>query len=82
MSVAAESVLEQALALTVAERAKVASELLASLDGDEFDEDEVDRLWSIETQRRTAMLEAGEARTFSRDEVRDGLDALRAQRSA
>jgi hypothetical protein len=47
---AAESLLEQAVLLPVEERALLASGLLASLDADDIDESEVERLWSVETQ--------------------------------
>jgi len=82
MSFAPEVLLEQALSLSPADRAKLASGLLASLDENQADEDEVERLWSTETKRRMAQLASGEARAFTRDEVREGLAALRAERSA
>lgn len=77
----ADTVLAEALELSADERVMVASSLLASLDDDVVDEDEVDRLWSVEIDRRAAMLESGEARTYSRDEVRAGLAELRADRA-
>lgn len=82
MSLVPEALLEQALSLSPADRAKFASGLLASLDDDQADEDEVERLRSEETERRMALLASGEARPFTRDEVLEGLDALRAERSA
>ncbi len=81
MSTQAEVVLAEALGLPADERVMVASSLLASLDSDVTDEDEIDRLWSIETERRAAMIESGEARTFARDEVLAELADLRAQRT-
>ena len=51
------------------DRARLASDLLASLDSDIVDTAEIDRLWSTETQRRAAMLDSGEAHTVSWDEV-------------
>ncbi len=68
------------MALTVQERAKVASTLLASLDSEAMDQAEIDLLWSMETQRRAEMIESGDARTFTRDEVLEGLADLRAKR--
>ncbi|MCU1496297.1 MAG: hypothetical protein JWM47_250 [Acidimicrobiales bacterium] len=53
-----------------------------SLDHDQADEDKLERLWSEETERRMAQLASGEDRTVSRDAVREGLAALRAERSA
>lgn len=82
MSLAPEALLEQALSLSPADRAKLASGLLASLDDDHADEHDVERLWSEETERRMAHLASGEARTFTRDEVVEGLAAVRAERSA
>jgi hypothetical protein len=82
MSLAPEALLEQALLLSPADRAKLASGLLASLDNDQVDGAEVERLWSEETERRMAQLGSGEVRTFTRDEVLEGLTALRAERSA
>jgi putative addiction module component len=58
---AAETLLEQALTLPVEDRALLASGLLASLDSEALDEDEVERLWSAETERRAMQLESGEA---------------------
>lgn len=82
MSLAPEALLEQALSLSPADRAKLASGLLASLDDDQANEDDVERLWSEETERRMAQLGSGEAGTFTRGEVLEGLTALRAERSA
>ncbi|MEO6628562.1 MAG: addiction module protein [Aquihabitans sp.] len=82
MSLAPEALLKQALTLSLADRAKLASGLLASPDDDQADEDAVERLWSEETERRMNQLTSGERHTFTRDEVREGLAALRAERSA
>ena len=84
MSLAPEELLEQALSQSPADRAKLASGLLASLDDDQADGNqvEVERQWSEETERRMALLVSGEARTFTRDEVSEGLAALRAERLA
>jgi len=78
----AETLLEAALGLPANERVMLASGLLASLDSETVDDDEIERLWSIETERRAAMLESGEARTFTRDEVLAGLAELRTNRTA
>lgn len=61
VTAAAETLLEQALTLSVEDRALLASGLLASLDSDGADDAEVDRLWSAETERRATLLAAGEA---------------------
>lgn len=80
VALAPEELLEQALSLSPADRARVASSLLASLDDDQADESEVEQQWSAETERRMAKLASGDARTFTRDEVHAGLAALRANR--
>jgi hypothetical protein len=49
---AAETLLEQALALPVEDRALLASGLLASLDSEALDEEQVEPLCSTETERR------------------------------
>lgn len=69
--------MEPALSLPPADRARVASSLLASLDDDQADASEVEQQWSAETERRMARLSAGEAQTFTRDEVHAGLHGLR-----
>ena len=69
MAKTADDLREQVLALPAQERARIASDLLASLDSEAVDEEEVDRLWSAETQRRAAMLESGDADTFTWDEI-------------
>ena len=60
MTDAAETLLEQALTLPVEDRALLASGLLASLDSESLDEAEVDRLWSVETERRATLLASGD----------------------
>lgn len=57
MTSAARDVLTQALALTPDERAKVAAELLESLQDSEED---VETAWAAEIQQRVAAARAGE----------------------
>jgi len=52
-----ESLEAQVLKLSVAERAKLAEHLIASLDEDS----EIEEAWAAETERRIAELEAGAA---------------------
>jgi hypothetical protein len=52
-------VLKSALSLNVDDRAAVAERLLASLD--ELDEEEAERLWAEEAQRRLEEYRAGRA---------------------
>ena len=65
-----------------APRARIVSELLASLDSEAVDETEVDELWSAETQRRAAMLDNGEAGTLTWGEIEQRFAERRAQRNA
>lgn len=81
MSKQADTLLAAALGLPADERAMVASGLLASLDSEVADEDEIDRLWSIETERRAAMLDSGEARTVTWDEIVQKFAERRAKRT-
>jgi putative addiction module component (TIGR02574 family) len=53
-----ETLEAEALKLTVAERAKLAEHLIASLDEDS----EIEEAWAAETDRRIAEIEAGTAR--------------------
>ena len=58
MSKTGQKVLNQALQLELSERAELAAELLASLDG-EPDED-VEAAWAAEIERRAARARSGE----------------------
>ena len=80
MAKTAAELRDQALALSTQDRARLASDLLASLDGDIVDAAEIDRLWWTETQRRAAMLESGEAGTVSWDEVQQRFAERRTHR--
>jgi len=65
-----QAVLATALRLTVKERAELAAELLASLDG-EPDED-VEAAWAAEIERRVRRLEVEGSRGRPWQEVFDG----------
>lgn len=82
MAKTADDLREEVLALPAQERARIASELLASLDSETVDETEIDDLWSAETQRRAAMLDAGDARTLTWEEIEQRFADRRAQRDA
>jgi len=75
MSKMGQKVLDEALQLELSERAELAAELLASLDG-EPDAD-VEAAWSAEIERRAARARSGEdpGRTWAeaRDAARDAL---------
>ena len=82
MAKTADDLREEVLALSVQERARMASDLLASLDSEAVDEAEIDKLWSAETQRRAAMLESGEAGTLTWDDIEKRFADRRVQRRA
>lgn len=82
MAETADELRDQALALPTQDRARLASDLLASLDSDIVDIAEIDRLWSTETQRRAAMLESGGAGIVSWDEVEQRFAERRSHRHA
>jgi hypothetical protein len=60
-------VLKSALSLKVDDRAALAERLLASLD--ELDEEEAERLWAEEAQRRLEEYRAGRARAAEAQDV-------------
>jgi len=78
----ADDLRTEVLALPAQDRARIATELLASLDSEHVDENEIDELWSVETQRRAAMLDTGEAGTLSWGEIEQRFADRRAQRDA
>jgi putative addiction module component (TIGR02574 family) len=75
MSKMGQKVLDEALRLKLSERAELAAELLASLDG-EPDAD-VEAAWAAEIERRAARARAGEdigrPWTEARDAAKDAL---------
>ena len=82
MAKTADDLREEVLKLPAQERARIASDLLASLDSEAVDEEEIDQLWSAETQRRAAMLESGDAGTLTWDDIQQRFADRRGQRSA
>jgi putative addiction module component (TIGR02574 family) len=80
MAKTADDLRDEVLALPAQDRARIASDLLASLDEEQADEVEVDRWWSAETERRAALLESGEAQLVTWAHVLERVDARRAQR--
>ena len=62
-----DEILKDALSLDVRDRAKLAEKLLASLDT--LSEEEADRLWSDEAERRLKEYRAGRMRAIPADEV-------------
>jgi putative addiction module component (TIGR02574 family) len=68
MSAKSDSVRDEALSLPEAERARLAAELLASLDGEA--EDGVEAAWAAEVEKRRAQVERGEARLVPWEQVK------------
>ncbi|MFT3754988.1 MAG: addiction module protein [Pseudoxanthomonas sp.] len=58
--------------LSKTERAQLLDKLISSLDRDE----EIEREWDAEADRREAMIESGEATWLSHEEVMANLQAL------
>ena len=67
-------VLKNALSLDVHDRAALAERLLASLE--ELSEEEAERLWADEAQRRLAEYRAGRAKAVPSEEVRKKVERL------
>lgn len=76
---AAIDVLPNILSLPVEERAKLALELLRSLDGEP--ESDAAEAWDAEIERRGAEVDAGTADTMTLDEYREHVRQRRASRS-
>ena len=60
-------ILKSAMNLDVRDRATLAERLLASLE--ELTEEEAERLWAEESQRRLEQYRAGRAKAFSAEDV-------------
>lgn len=76
---AATDILAQILRLPAEERAKLAQELLRSLDAEP--ESGVAEAWDAEIERRGSEVESGTAETMSLDEYRAHVRARRAARA-
>lgn len=75
----ARDVLSEILRLPAEERARLALELLRSLDGDP--EPDAAAAWDAEIERRGAEVDAGTADTMNLDEYRAHVRARRAART-
>ena len=72
----ARTLLTEALELTADDRAELAAELLASFDDPASDsQEEVDRLWAAEIERRSNRVLSGESRGEPWDEVRRRIES-------
>ena len=78
--VATANILDDVLRLPVDERARLALELIRSLD-DEVDADAAE-LWAAEIDRRSAEVEAGTAPTVTLAEYREHVQRRRATRAS
>ncbi len=67
-------VLRNALSLGIHDRAALAERLLASLD--ELTEEEAERLWAEEAQRRLEEYRAGRAKAVPAEEVHEKAERL------
>ena len=74
MSKTTQDLFDQALGLSSDQRVVLARSLLASL-SEEVSEEEADRAWGEEIQRRLTRIESGELQTLPWDEVRERLKA-------
>ena len=73
MTKTGHAILQEAMKLDVADRADLAAELLASLDGES--EEDVDAACAAEIERRLARIDTGEEHLIPWDEVRKQVDA-------
>ena len=71
---AVDQILESALRLDAQQRAALADRLLASLE--ELDEEESERLWASEAERRLLEYQAGRARAIPSQEVAAKVERL------
>ncbi len=76
MTQRAQAVLHEALALPVDDRAKVAAELLASLDDEAIENPaEVEAAWAAEIEKRARRVMAGESVGVAWEDVRARAEA-------
>lgn len=68
----AERLLHEVLELPESERAELAAQLLASLDGSA--DDDVEEAWAAEVERRCADLDSGRIATVDWETVRKGIE--------
>lgn len=80
MTVTADGLLQQALSLEPSERARLASDLLTSLEDDPADVDtqEIERIWDEESNCRMHLLASGQAQLVDWEHVTERINGLRA----
>jgi putative addiction module component (TIGR02574 family) len=72
MNEPAKRILDEALRLPIPQRAEVAAELLASLDGEP--EPDADAAWAAEIEQRIRRIRSGRAKGRTWAEVRESFD--------
>ncbi len=75
MTPRAEGLLHEALALSDGDRADLAAELLASLDGPADEPEEVEAVWAAEIARRAGRVLRGESAGEAWSDVRQRIRA-------
>jgi putative addiction module component (TIGR02574 family) len=63
-----EKLIDEAMSLPVEQRAKLADELLKSLNPSQ---EEIDKLWAVEAEKRVAEIETGKVQTIPGEKVFD-----------
>jgi putative addiction module component (TIGR02574 family) len=80
MTEAAENLLQQAMTLSPADRLRVARQLLNSVVELEEGEEEWERSWLVELDRRLARMQSSDEPTLSWDQLQQRLRSLAAPR--
>jgi putative addiction module component (TIGR02574 family) len=69
-----QAIEQEVLHLPIEERARLAEKLLASLEN--LSDQEIERLWLVEAQRRAAEIDCGSVRMVSAEEVELRIQAI------
>ncbi|MGZ0076959.1 addiction module protein [Methylomonas sp. YC3] len=69
-----QSIEQEVLHLPVEERARLAEKLLSSLD--DLSEQEIEKLWLLEAQRRAAEIDNGTVQLISAEEMEQRVQAI------
>ena len=65
-----QELLREALALPVDERADVAAQLLASLDGEDVATEDIEAVWAVEIEKRARRVLSGQSEGIPWEDVR------------
>ena len=71
----AQELLREALALPSDERADVAAQLLASLDDEDVDTEDIEAVWAVEIEKRARRVLAGQSDGIPWEDVRRRAEA-------